>query len=203
MTSKGSAHGLNDFEKAFNEEVRDKKRTANGVHGRTGKRGYVGAVKTPADLLKGKERRQYEGTSPVTVSSIYDHIIPHDEFKSLSRKKKMILLYEYKKRFTAKEIAEKWDISDKTIYYYYRAYGVTSGDNPAPDAEEQQSSQAKEAADTSPSENIPPALPAIECSFVMTGKYDGQSLGKKLGGLSYMMGDHLKYQVEIRIKELS
>ena len=37
----------------------------------------------------------------------------------------------------------------------------------------------------------------------MTGKYDGQSLGKKLGGLSYMMSDHLKYQVEIRIKELS
>lgn len=194
---------MNEFEKVFNEEVRDKKRTANGVHGKTGKRGFVGTMRTPADLLKGKERRQYEGTSPVTVSNIYDRIIPHDEFKSLSRKKKMILLYEYKKRFSAKEIAEKWDISDKTVYYYYRAYGVTNESKPVYDTEEGSPNQSVSTKDEPPCENLHPTLPATECSFVMAGEFDGQSLGKKLGGLSYMMSDSLKYQVEIRIKELS
>ena len=112
----------------------------------------------------------------------------------------MILLYEYKKRFSAKVIAEKWNISDKTVYYYHRAYGVTKGNNPI---EERSSSQCESTKGELSCECTPSTLPEIECSFVMTGEYDGQSLGKKLGGLSYMMSDSLKYQVEIRVKEIS
>ena len=37
-----------------------KKRTASGVHHKTGKRGYVGKMLFPTDMLKGKEKRSYQ-----------------------------------------------------------------------------------------------------------------------------------------------
>lgn len=48
---------MSDANKIFFEEVREKKATASGVHGKKGKKGHVGKMITPADLA-GEEYRQ-------------------------------------------------------------------------------------------------------------------------------------------------
>ena len=79
---------MNEIEKTWNEEVREKKRAASGVRGKKGKRGYVGTMRTPVDLMtSAKERRAYEGTTPVKASVVDPPIalVPHEEFKKMSR----------------------------------------------------------------------------------------------------------------------
>lgn len=143
-------------------------------------------MRTPADLLTGKDRRDYESSSPVSVSSVYDSVMPLDEFKALPKAKKMIALHEYKRRFTANEIALKWNLSPKSVYYYYRVYLKDS-----PTSKEK--TDAKAVSDNARDR---------QCSFAMAGDYDGRTLGLKLHGLAKMMADHLDYEVEIRVREL-
>lgn len=208
---------MNEFEKSFKEEIREKKRTASGVHGKKGKRGFVGSMRTPADLLTSpKERRDYEGTSPVRTSKINptDEIISHEEFKKLNRQGKTLLLYKLRSKHTAKEIADTWGLSDKTIYYLYRAYGVTRGKT-APEQENAnleighsdfRNDKADEK-DGKMSDSKPASedrtFPKNECSFMLIGDFEAQSLGKKLNGLAFMLDDKLKYQVEIHVKEIA
>ncbi|MGR5978869.1 hypothetical protein ACT7DJ_14165 [Bacillus cereus] len=49
-----------EIQRVLQEEIREKKRTASGVHHKTGKRGYVGKMLFPNDMLKGKEKRSYQ-----------------------------------------------------------------------------------------------------------------------------------------------
>lgn len=179
---------MNETEKLFNEDLRDKKKAARGVHSRKGKLGRIGAggMRTPADLLTGKERRDYESPSPVSVSSVYDTVMPLDEFKALPRAKKMVALHEYKRRFTANDIALRWNLSPKSVYYYYRVYLKDS-----PSLEEKTAPEAS----AGNAQNR-------QCSFTMAGSYDGRTLGLKLEGLSKMTAGHLDYEVEIRVREL-
>ena len=186
-----------DIKKTFNEEVREKKRTANGVHGRCGRKAKK--VSTPVDLLTGKERRAYEGTSPVTVSSIYDTIIPLEEFKSLPKSKKMVYLYEYRKRFPARVIAKEWNLSEKSIYYYYRSY-LRANESTTENA----SRLASEPSKRNEESTVKPSSDANrECCFMMAGAYDSHTLSKKFSGLSHMLSDGLRYQVKIQIEEIA
>ena len=52
-----------EAERLFNDEVRDKKRTASGVHHKAGKNGYVGKMRFPSDIMNKKEKRKYKGNS--------------------------------------------------------------------------------------------------------------------------------------------
>ncbi len=61
---------MNDANKIFYEEVREKKATASGVHGKKGKKGHVGKMITPADL-SGHEYRQ---TKDLPSFNVYDFL---------------------------------------------------------------------------------------------------------------------------------
>lgn len=203
---------MNEIERTFKEEVREKKRAANGVHGKKGKRGYVGSMRTPADLLTGKERRAYEGTSPVRTSKIDPvEIIPYEDFKKLNRQGKTLLLYKLREKHTAKEIAKEWGVSDKTLYYYYKAYGVKRGrvahdTKEAANSSQPSDKQGKPApasqAPGEPAESNRPHPPKNESTFFMTGEYEGHHLIRKLEGLSKMTATGMRYQVEVRVKEI-
>lgn len=187
---------MNEIEKSWNEEVKEKKRTASGVHGKKGKRGYVGTMRTPVDLMTPKERRGYTSPSEVTTSSIYDKIMSLDDFKALSRQKKMLALDAYKKRYKVSEIASEWNLSHASIYNYFRSYLTAPAQTeqaPATHCSTTEELSGKQASSASP-EN--------ECYFTLTGNYEAQSLARKLTGLAYMLDDQLRYQVEIRVKEI-
>lgn len=187
---------MNEIEKTWNEEVREKKRAASGVHGKKGKRGYVGTMRTPVDLLNGKEKKAYTQSSPVTTSNIYyDQIMSLDEFKALSRQKKMLVLDAYKQRYKVSELADKWCLSKASVYNYFKSYLK----NPPADVEQvEQASQPVTVEQSAKEEKH-----QKKCSFTLMGDFEAQSLGKKLNGLAFMLDDKLKYQVEIHVKELA
>lgn len=209
---------MNEIEKTWNEEVREKKRAASGVHGKKGKRGYVGIMRTPVDLMTDpKERRAYEGTSPVRASIVdpQNALVPHDEFKKMSRQEKILLLYKLRSNYSAKAVADAWGISDKTLYYYYRAYGIrrenSSSDTvadddlkerPSCDSSNEVSPETANVTDSKLDSQVE-AFPKNECCFMLVGSFEAQSLGKKLNGLAFMLDEKQKYQVEIHVRELT
>ncbi len=197
---------MNDIKETYKTDLQEKKRTARSAS-KKGKRGSK-KVQTPVDLLTGKERRQYEGTSPVSISNIYDHIdiITFDAFKELkTRREKTLALYELKKRYTARQIADAWGTSLKLIYYYYNAYGV-AGKKDAPEmvgapAVEAKIQKKEPKAKAKPATSKTPSLKS-ECSFVAVGQYSAPSLTRKLQGLAHTLNDGQFYNVEIRVTEL-
>ena len=218
---------MNEIEKTWNEEVREKKRTASGVHGKKGKRGYVGTMRTPVDLMADpKERRAYEGTTPVRASiHPTDDFITYEEFKKLSRQAKTMLLYKLRSKFSTKALSGAWGISENTIYYYYRAYGIKR-DSIAPDLEEKASDgkpdstfkpalrqtpqQSSQQVKTSPESDMitGPIGSSLnkdkenECCFTLLGTFAAESLSKKLSGLAFMLDDIKKYDIRLELREL-
>lgn len=51
------------IERMLQDEIRDKKKTASGIHSRKGSRGYVGKMLTPVDFMSRKEKREYQKTA--------------------------------------------------------------------------------------------------------------------------------------------
>lgn len=113
-----------DIKRLFNEDIRDKKTTARGVHNRTGTRGYVGKMKFPSDFLKGKEKKAYKGAGKVKTYSMYDNIIDYTSFLSLSEEEQYKYLTNYRERFSNKEIMDKWGIGNNTYYRLTDKLGV-------------------------------------------------------------------------------
>ena len=196
-----------DIKRVYDQDIKEKKRTGRGAHSRTGKLGRVGKVTTPADLLTGKDKKAYTQSSPVTTSNIYyDSIMSLEDFKKLSRQKKMLVLDAYRRRYTVREVASAWNLSDNTLYYYFRAYGVAKArktaaqknadPNPKPSSQENLSDAG------TASKVVHEEIPGSECSFMAVGEFEADSLCRKLQGLSCMLNDDLRYQVEIRVKEI-
>ena len=64
MQSKGQQKIMNHIseeEKLFHNEVREKKKAASGVHSKTGKKGYVGRMRFPSDILNRTEKKDTRG----------------------------------------------------------------------------------------------------------------------------------------------
>ena len=195
---------MNQYEKSFKEEVREKKRTGSGVHSKTGKQGRVrGGVKTPADLLTGKDKKEYTQSSPVTTSNIYyDKIMSLQEFKQLPKNRKMLVLDAYRKRFSAKEIAKEWQLSNpSTVYYYYRSY-LSSPAEKAPSSSDKTNS-SRLPASSAATERKPASHSDSKCAFVMQGEYRASLLKGRFEGLARMMAnDDSRYEVEVRVREI-
>ena len=196
---------MNDIERTWNEEVRDKKRAGSGVRGKKGKRGYVrGGVKTPVDLLSGRERREYMGTSPVRTvrTGTVEPIIPYEEYKALGKQAKTLALYKLRAAYSVRELAEAWGISDKSVYYQLRARGVQPGSQAPDETERAEEGASGHAASTESCEEPAPTQPEPEgaaastecvearsegeCSFTLAGELGALALDRKLRGLSAM-----------------
>lgn len=208
-----------EAEKAFSQEVREKKRAANGAHSMRGKRGLVGSVKTPADLLTGKARREYEGTSKVTTSTIYDELIPAERFDELTRRERMLYLHSWAKRYTVKQISEQLGKSTAQVYNILKSHGVAT-----PRQQKQRKSSGSKQAAPVAAETLPEQTPSTDpeptetkatkapadapepgantCDYRMSGTYTGADLAAKLQGLATMCLPDGRYAVSIIWREL-
>lgn len=187
-----------EIERSLKEEIREKKKIGNSVHSKKGKRGYIrGGVKTPADLMTAKERRAYTRPSEVTTSNIYyDQIMKLEDFKALSRQKKMLVLDAYKQKYKVSEIADTWQLSKGSVYHYFKAYLKN-----AP-ADEEQTESTVQSAVTEALEKEADTVPSQKCSFMLMGDFEAESLSKKLSGLAIMLDDKRKYEIRLELKEL-
>jgi transposase-like protein len=106
-----------DFAKFFSEEIRDKKKGLSGVHGKTGKRGYVGKMYTAQDFLKGKAKRDYRGTGKVVTFNMYAKIMPYEEFLLLPEEEKKRVLEGYRNLHKGTEIQKAWGHTSPSYLY--------------------------------------------------------------------------------------
>lgn len=205
-----------EAEKAFTQEVREKKRAANGAHSMRGKRGLVGSVKTPADLLTGKARREYEASSEVITSSIFDKLIPAEKFNELTKRERMLYLHSWAKRYTVKQIGEQLGKSAAQVYNILKSHGVAT-----PRQQKQRRSPGSKKAAPVAAETLPEQIPSTDpeptetkapadapepstntCDYRMSGTYSGTDLAAKLQGLSAMCLPDGRYEVSITWREL-
>ena len=72
---------FSEAEKLFNQEVRDKKRTASGVHSKTGKNGYVGKMRFPSDIMSRKEKYNYRKAGKVVTNNYMKKLLQLQNLK--------------------------------------------------------------------------------------------------------------------------
>lgn len=117
----------NNAEQLFYDEVRTKKLAANGVHGKTGKRGLIGSVRYPSDAIKGKKKlREYANISKETrVYNVWDEkILSKTEFQALPFDKQVVALETWREKFSMKAVAEAWGLKDGSLYYVLEKMGL-------------------------------------------------------------------------------
>lgn len=107
---------FSEAEKLFNQEVRDKKRTASGVHSKTGKRGYVGKMRFPSDIMSRKEKYNYRKAGKVVTTQLYDEIIPIEEFEQLEKYERKNRMAYWRNVYTNKEITQAMGIHNNRYY---------------------------------------------------------------------------------------
>lgn len=208
-----------NIERMFKDEVKDKKRTASGVHSKTGKRGYTGKILYTSDLLTGKEKREYIKASKMEVFNMYE-ISPYDDFLSMSYEDRKKRLEEWTKHYTIKEIAEKWEVTYKNAYNQFQRLRVSIVKK-APRGQAggrkrgSYKKKVQEPIKTSPepSSNLPAIIEQkIEesktkpngFSFGYNGEYTAEEIANKLEKIGILLSDEggQRYRVEISVAEL-
>jgi predicted DNA-binding protein YlxM (UPF0122 family) len=107
---------LSSIDKIFNEDIREKRKTSRGVYSRTGKRGYVGKMKFPSDIMHSKDRRKYRGNGKVVVWNMYEDIMEYSYFKGLPQQEQKKVLEGLRKKHTNKEIQTQWGLAAQSFY---------------------------------------------------------------------------------------
>jgi replicative superfamily II helicase len=105
-----------EAERLFHNEVREKKKTASGVHHKTGKNGYVGTMRFPSDIMSRKDKMRYRRSSKVMTTNMYDEIIGIEEFEKLETYEQRNRLQYWRNKNNNKEILAGMGISSKRYY---------------------------------------------------------------------------------------
>lgn len=105
-----------EAERAFFEDVREKKKAASGVHGKTGKNGYTGTIRFPTDLMTRKEKYNYRKAGKVMTTNLFDTILTHEEFEKLETYEKKNRLAYWRTQFQNKEIMQQMGLTNGQYY---------------------------------------------------------------------------------------
>lgn len=114
----------NEAERLFLEEVREKKKTASGVHHKTGKRGYVGKMLFPTDLMSRKEKYNHRKAGKVVTTNIYDLFLSLDEFKQLDEFEQRNRLAYLRSKHSNKDIMKEMGMNNANYYKLVNDLGL-------------------------------------------------------------------------------
>lgn len=114
---------MDKYSRLWHEEVQEKKRTARGVYGRTGKRGYVGKMMLTADFLSGKEKREYIKSGKVRTYNMKD-VMSYEEFSKFNKEEQRNLLEGWRKLYPNDEIQKGMGIAKNTFYELIDSLGL-------------------------------------------------------------------------------
>ncbi len=115
---------LNEAAKLFQDEVREKKKAANGVHHKTGKKGFVGKMLFPTDFMTRSEKMKYRKGGKIVLSNMYDEILSIDEFKELETHEKRNRMQYWRTTYSNKEIIKAMGTSNNTYYALVQELGL-------------------------------------------------------------------------------
>lgn len=114
----------NEAEQVFLEDIREKKKAASGVHHKTGKRGYVGTMRFPTDIMSRKEKYNYRKAGKVVNSNLWTEILTIEEFQALEKEEQKNRLQYWRTTYTNKEITEKMGIWNAKYYSIVSELGL-------------------------------------------------------------------------------
>lgn len=125
---------MDQIERMFNEEIRDKKRTARGSFSNSGRRGGgtkgVRSVKTAADVLKYNDKAAYKlyvKASDVIMSNVYDDILNIPtvaEIKEKDFNSAQSIVKAAKLGHTMKDLSNHWHLSGYSLYKLFDDYEI-------------------------------------------------------------------------------
>lgn len=215
-----------EAERLFNDEVRDKKKTASGVHHKTGKNGYVGKMRFPSDIMSRKEKMKYKGNSRVSISNLYEEIITIEEFEKLETHEQRNRLAYWRNQYSNKEITEGMGIWNNKYYRIVADLGLPRGKRVDGAPRKATAKKATQKATKEPAiqsaiqsslmklEEAPPApvaappapvvqeiiVEGLHLSFI--GTYDAEKIQKQLSKFDLLLeGEEDDFYIEMKIMQ--
>lgn len=206
---------FNEAEKLFNEEVREKKRTASGVHHKTGKNGYVGTMRFPSDIMSRKEKIKHRKAGKVVITQLYEEIIPIEEFEALETYEQKNRMAYWRNVYTNKEITTAMKIHNNKFYRIVKELGLPKA--PRVDRKEIRTSKPIKVQETQKKaiavESSPIKAPEVEIKpepvqeilvngihLVFSGTYSPELIQRKLAKFELMLEDETDdFYVELRL----
>ena len=198
-----------EVQRVLQEEIREKKRTASGVHHKTGKRGYVGKMLFPTDMLKGKEKRSYQKASKVEISNMYETMMSRAEFKALPVEQQKQMLQGYRMHFHLKNILKHWKMSTTTLYTLIKELELPAlpKENVLAKRKESRQKNRKTGKQTKQKQmevlhRIPAAVPIQGYQTTLSGVYSSEELISRLLKMGALLeGEKNMFRVQLEIEE--
>jgi hypothetical protein len=196
-----------EAEKAFFEDVREKKKTASGVHHKTGKNGYVGTMRFPSDLMSRKEKYNYRKAGKVMTTNIYDEIISIGEFENLETHEQRNRMAYWRMKFTNKDIMKGLRIANNRYYAIVKELGLpkaerTYSDKPKKPRQPRQATAAILAAPVA--KELEPVQEIIinGLSLVYNGTFSAEQLQQSLSKfIGLLEGETDQFYIELKIMQ--
>ena len=189
-----------EAEQAFSSTT--SKKNLSGVRGRASRTGRKGAVMTPVDFLRGKEKKEYMKNSEVRVYNMYDEkVLSYDEFKSLPVDKQVVLMTRWREDVGTNHIIKEMKISRKKFYSeVLKSLGIeTKPRGRRPKQQETEVNQKPASVSVVQEEEI---LEKEGLMLLLNGKYDGQTLGNRFARLARVFDHEGEYEIKVQIREV-
>ena len=108
---------MNEIEKMFMQEVREKKRTGSGAFSKKGKGVKHGmrGIKFPYDYLSAKEKRLLNGK--VEVTQMYETILHKDEFLQKDEATQKAMLLRWREIYPNSKIMQEMQINSSGAFH--------------------------------------------------------------------------------------
>lgn len=199
---------MSEIIRELQQEIRDKKRTASGIHSKKGIRGYVGKMLFPTDLMSRKEKYNHRKAGKCIVTNMYDEIISRDKFKMLPHEEQVKTMSHWKNKYSTKQIAQGMGISEGAYYNIVSTLGLSKKYKTAkPKAKPTKAVQAKpEALRTTVAPEVTVIERPIEVNGLLLaykGKFTAEEICKKLDKISLLLSDEeSKFDIEIKVREI-
>lgn len=201
----------------FVQDIREKKREASNIRSRVGRKGYLGKMLFPSDIMSRKDKYNHRKAGKVEMRNMYENLVPYQEFLSLSDEDKKRHLTAYRNSFTNDEIVSTWKISTNTLYKYVKDLELPKAKRT--DRDNKRTAKVKKVASIVP---VPSPVP-VEAYLVeenknvpvkqdeevqgleikIKGILTSEKLIKRLEKLSLILLDEeSEFELDLRIKEI-
>jgi hypothetical protein len=203
-----------EAEKIFHEEVRDKKRTASGVHSKTGKNGYVGTMRFPSDIMSRKDKIKYRKASKVMTSNLYSDILTINEFRQLEQEEQKNRMIYWRSNYSNKEIQKKMGIANSPYYKIIaeldlpkaprteRTKPNRSGKTKVQEPKEKPIQEQTELAISTPEKEKVQEVIVDGLHLVFNGTYSPEMIIKQLSKFELLLdGEDNDYYIELKLME--
>ena len=200
-----------EAERAFFEDVREKKKAASGVHGKTGKNGYTGTIRFPTDLMSRKEKYNYRKAGKVMTTNLFDTILAHEEFEKLETYEKKNRLAYWRTQFQNKEIMQQMGLTNGQYYELVNELELPKAPRVNNGEKRTRKAAVKNAAAT-PAPPAPPAPIAVQepiqqiiidgLHLEYNGTYSAEQLQKTMSKFVALLdGETDEFVIELKIMQ--